>query len=433
MTADRSVRPGEALLAVGVLFALAWEVLLWTGPLDDGQSAASAWWYVPPAVVTAGTLIAAWPRRSEVRRTRVVAFAAVLAFGLLAVHLAVGGPRDQDILTIYPEYGRHLLETGRLPAVEYPPLAVITFAVGELLGTVRVTLPLLLLPLLLVAWWRAAGRSREAPWIVACVALVPTIVVFGEIKYDALPAALLVLGLLAAARERPTASGIWLGLGGAAKWFPLLAVPVLVVADLARRRWASAARLTAASAGGFLVVHLPFLGQWDALTAPYGFHAARGITGESLPYLPLRLLDLAGTPARPWAEAEVPAWAPEAALAVVVAALLVVVASAAIAPHRAVALAAAAPVIFLLGNRIFSPQFVLPIAAAWLVGLVVMGTEERWVGISVPILIVVTATANVAVWPTASPAWVALGWVLFTAAGAVSLLAFARRPRAAEL
>lgn len=417
------MRRPEAVLAAGVVFALGWEVLLWSGPFAEGQSTGSAWWYLPPAAVTLGTLVWAHRRRDAVRGTTVVALAAGLALGLLAVHLTVGGPRDQDILLLYPELGRRLLDTGSLPPAEYPPLAIVTFAAATLLGSVRLTLPLLILPLVLLAWWRLAGISPRAPWLVACVALVPTVVVFWEIKYDALPTALLVLGLVAAHGRRWSASGLWLGLGAAAKWFPGLAVPVLAVALLARRRTREAAALVGASAAGFLVVHLPFVGQVDALLAPYRFHAGRGVTGESLPYLPLRLFGLADAPDRPWGEAAVPAWAPDVALVVVVLALTALVVAAAARPRRAVALAAAAPVVFLLGNRIFSPQFVLPVAAAWVAGMVLTRGRGEVRELALAGLVVVVATANFAVWPVASDAWLALEWILFGGAVTATVLA----------
>lgn len=417
------MRRPEAVLAAGVVFALGWEMLLWSGPFAGGQSTGSAWWYLPPAVVTLGTLLWAHRQRDAVRRPAVVALAAGLALGLLAVHLTVGGPRDQDILLLYPDLGRRLLDTGQLPAAEYPPLAIVTFAVATLLGSVRLTLPLLILPLLLLAWWRLAGTSSRAPWLVACVALVPTVVVFWEIKYDALPTALLVLGLVAAHGRRWSTSGVWLGLGAAAKWFPGLAVPVLAVALLRRRRIQEAAALVGASAVSFLVVHLPFAGQWDALLAPYRFHAGRGVTGESLPYLPLRLLGLADVPDRPWGEAAVPTWAPDVALVVVALVLTALIVVATARPQRAMGLAAVAPVVFLLGNRIFSPQFILPVAAAWVVGIALTHDRGATREVALAALVVVTATTNFAVWPVASDAWLALEWILFGGAVAATVLA----------
>ncbi|HWB72248.1 MAG TPA: hypothetical protein VG452_08515, partial [Egibacteraceae bacterium] len=195
-------------------------------------------------------------------------------------------------------------------------------------------------------------------------------------------------------------------------------------AAVARRRDAGGlVRLGAGAAAAVAACTLPFAAQPQALAFPYRFHAARGVSAESLPYLALRLTGLADRPARAWFEATVPPWAPEATLAVLAAVLFALLVAAWRRPMAAVPLAAASVAAFLLGNRVFSPQFLLPLAALWAVGLAVRAGTGR--GPALAVLLAVAATANWAVWPVASAAYVALGWVLFAAALAASVLAFA--------
>lgn len=431
-TGAPTVSPPEAVLAAAVAAVVAWEWWLWTGPFAEGQSTASAWWYLPPAAATLAGLLAARGRAAELRPAAVVGLGVALALGFLAVHLAVGGPRDQDVTELYPRYGAELLATGTLPRAEYPPLALLSFAAAAALGPVPLTLPLLTLPVLAGAWWAVARSGPDGAWWAACAALLPTLVPFWEVKYDALPAALLALGLVTARRERWGWAGLAFGLGAAAKWYPGLAVPVLAVALVRRGRARAAAVLCAAAAGGFALPHLPFVADPEGLLAPYAFHAGRGITGESLPYLFLRPLGLADVPGRPWFEAAVPPWAPSVALAVLAVVLVGLAGAAAWRPAWALPLAAAAPIAFLLGNRIFSPQFLLPVvlAAAGVAagdtggagGVSSRKRRRRTCGFAV--LAVTAATANYAVWPTASPAWYPLQMVLFatlTAAVVVAL------------
>ena len=134
------------------------------------------------------------------------------------------------------------------------------------------------------------------------MALWPSITAFWEVKYDALPAALLVLGAAAVFRGRVAVGGTLLGLGAAAKWFPGLAVPVLASGLWRGGQRRAAVVLCGTSALGFLGPHVPFLAapaQRDALLAAYTFHADRGMTGESLPFLPLYALGLVGRPRKP--------------------------------------------------------------------------------------------------------------------------------------
>jgi len=387
---------------------LGWESLLWAGPFSGGQAAGSAWWSVPAALLTGAGLLALHPRRARLDPAAVVGAGVALHLGSLALHLGLGGPGDQDVTTLYPELGAALRATGALPPAEYPPLALLAFAAAGALGPVRVTLPLLTLPLLAAGWAALARRGPDGTWAAACVALWPTLVPFWEVKYDALPAALLLLGLLAGGAGR---AGALLGLGAAAKWFPGLAVPVLAAGLLGARRPSDALRLCAAAAGAVALVHLPFLNRPEALLTPYRFHAARALTGESMPYLPLRALGLVDRPERAWFEVVAPAWAGPLSLAAVGAALVALAWAAARRPERATVLAAAAPAAFLLGNRVFSPQFLLPLALSWAVGMA-GGRGAR----AIVVLLGLAATANHAVWPVASPAWELLSAVLFAAA-----------------
>ena len=95
---------------------------------------------------------------------------------------------------------------------------------------------------------------------------------------------------------------------------------------------------------------------------------------------------------------------------------LIVAAARASTQRAAVALAALAPVAFLLTNRIFSPQFMLVAFAGWaLAAALVVQTrrEQLWVGAAMA----AAALANEFVYPFALPrydaTWVACSLVLF--------------------
>ena len=241
-----------------------------------------------------------------------------------------------------------------------------------------------------------------------------------------MPAALLGLGLVAARRGGPALAGGLLGLGAAAKWFPGLAVPVLALGLWREGDRRGALTLTAASAVGFAVPHLPFLGdaaQRSALLGAYTFHADRGITGESLAFLPLHALGLVARPDRPWSETDASQTLSTAALLVLLAVLAALVVAAWRRPDRALGLAATAPAVFLLGNRIFSPQFLLPLAVVWAAGLALTPASRRPPPPLVVALLAAAATANYAVWPTLEPSWVWLQWAMFVAAVALTWLA----------
>lgn len=419
----------ERMFAVAVAGLLGWEVLL-QSVLDEFPWAFQV---APPGVALIGVLVATRGRRGELRAATVVVLAAILHLGFLSIHIdarglsdfAVNGPpgiADYEIRELLPGYGRVFLASG-LPAVEYPPGAIAAFALATALGPFPLSFPLLVLPLLLGAWWAIARLGPDAPWLVAGVALCSTIVPFWEVKFETLPAGLLTLGLVAASRRSWAWAGLLLGLGAASKWYPGLAVPILALGLLRRREVQSATRLLGAAAVALLAFTLPFLGRIDALYSPYRFHAARGVTGESLPFLPAHLFGLATPPGSVQDPAVVPTWLPGASVGIVTAALATLAVMAWRRPERALVLAAAAPAAFLLLNRVFSPQFIVALAALWVFAAAVQPWSPRRRVTTVGLL-GVAATANWAVWPVGTDHWIVMQWVLFVAAVGASVAAF---------
>ena len=224
----------------------------------------------------------------------------VLAFGTW-VATRPANDSGQD-LPIYEEYASMILD-GQLPyrdfRIEYPPGALPMFllpavALGDardarwsppddagrryhrafdslvfLLAAAMVTLTALTLS--------ALRRPPHAQALsLAVVASSPLVIghVFVE-RYDIWPAALTAAALAAAVRGRYRLGGAALGLGAAAKIYPALLVPVLVIVA-ARHRGVREAILSAASAvGAAAVVFLPFAlaspsGTWEVVRSQLG-------------------------------------------------------------------------------------------------------------------------------------------------------------------
>ncbi len=82
----------------------------------------------------------------------------------------------------------------------------------------------------LVTVWASARLSARRVWDAALVALSPLVLVHAFTNFDALATAFAATGMLAWARRRPVLAGVLLGLGGAAKLYPLLLLgPILVL------------------------------------------------------------------------------------------------------------------------------------------------------------------------------------------------------------
>jgi hypothetical protein len=372
------------------------------------------------SIVAAGALAVTWSRRDELLPLPLLALAGAFALAQIFVSLARGAHGDLDPRVVYDPEGQALLH-GTFPHSPYPVGAVVLFALEGLLGgSLHQANALLMVPFQVLV---VAALVRR-PWVAAAIAIWPANAFFWQFRFDLVPAAAIAVGVALAHRERWHAAGWVLGLGAAVKWTPALTAISLVAWLLARHRTRDALRHAAGTAAALLLANVPvFVLAFTAAAAPYRAQAVRGITGESLPYLPLRLLGIAQPPHHYYGEAAVPGWTDTAAglcQLLAVGALVVLAARAALA-ETAFARAALAPAAFLLSNRVFSPQFFVVI-------LVCCACAIRKRVLIPAALLAVATTANALLFPgltgAASSTWTPVSALaLLPAAAAVAVLA----------
>ncbi|MFD3744694.1 glycosyltransferase family 87 protein [Nocardia sp. NPDC058633] len=81
----------------------------------------------------------------------------------------------------------------------------------------------------LITVWASSRLAGRRVWDAALIAVSPLVIVHAFTNFDALATAFAATGLLAWARRKPVLAGILLGLGGAAKLYPLLLLGPIVV------------------------------------------------------------------------------------------------------------------------------------------------------------------------------------------------------------
>jgi uncharacterized membrane protein len=297
-----------------------------------------------------------------------------------------------------PLFGSYGLGEGALPyldaTVEYPVLtgAFMTLAasgarlydgaaarVGLLPDipavqsyTVLTCLLLSMCALLLVR--AVLGLSGRRPWDAAMIGLSPVLLVHAFTNWDLLAVALAAFGMLAWARSRPVLAGVLLGLGIAAKFFPVLLLGVLFVLCLRAGRLRSWVTTVAAAAVAWAAVNVPVaVLAFDNWAWFFVFSRQRPANPESVWNIALHASDrqiLDG----PLAAGQTPS----VLNAVVTVALLALAAGVAwlalAAPvrPRVAQLAFLLVAGFLLLNKVWSPQFSL-----WLLPLAVLA-RPRW-------------------------------------------------------
>ena len=213
-----------------------------------------------------------------------------------------------------------------------------------------------------------ARTMTRRPWDGMLVAASPVLLLTATINWDLLAVALTSLAILAWTRERPALAGLLVGLGGAAKLYPLLLLgPLLLVAlrDPDRPRAISRFVVAAGTAiVAWIAVNLPvYIWAPDGWRQFFVFNADRGADFGS----PWYVLDQLA-----------PGLLPDrlnpllVVLAVALLIPIVVLAFVAPQPPRLAQLAFLAVAAFLLVNKVWSPQYAL-----WLLPLAALA-RPRW-------------------------------------------------------
>jgi uncharacterized membrane protein len=297
-----------------------------------------------------------------------------------------------------PLFGQHDLDTGALPylesPVEYPVLTggfmaaaaglaavydAAVRAVGFLpdvppVQSYYVVTCLLLSICALVVTRAVRGLSGRRPWDAAMIGLSPLLFVHAFTNWDLFAIALATLGMWAWARCRPVLAGVLLGLGTAAKLFPVLLLVALFLLCLRAGRLRMWARTALAAVVGWVAVNAPV-----AVLAPenwsrfFRLNRTRPADPDTLWNIALHLTDhrlFGGSP--------LPGEPPTTLNAVVAVVMLAMVGAVAwltlAAPvrPRVAQLAFLLVAGFLFLNKVWSPQFSL-----WLLPLAVLA-RPRW-------------------------------------------------------
>ena len=131
--------------------------------------------------------------------------------------------------------------------------------------------------LALLAVWLMSRVNPGRPWDAAAFALSPTLVLTGLINWDLIAVALVAGALWAWARDRPVLTGVLIGLGTAAKLYPLFLLGALLIICIRRRRWGAFALATVWAAVTWVAANLPgYLTGPDQWEVFWSFNADRG-------------------------------------------------------------------------------------------------------------------------------------------------------------
>jgi uncharacterized membrane protein len=209
-----------------------------------------------------------------------------------------------------------------------------------------------------------ARTTGNRPWDAAMVALAPGLALAGTVNWDLYAVALLALGMLAWARDRPLLAGVLVGLAAAAKFYPFFVLGPLLVLCLRAGRMREFSATLAAAVCGWAAVNVPvMLADFDGWSRFYRLSEERGAGFSSVWFV----LSQQGHAV------------PDGALNLVAGGLfaaccagIAVLALRAERRPRLPQLVFLVVAAFLLTNKVYSPQYLL-----WLLPLAVLA-RPRW-------------------------------------------------------
>jgi uncharacterized membrane protein len=290
---------------------------------------------------------------------------------------------------VVPLWGDERLDVGAVPyrdtAVEYPVLtgglmwltADLTRGVHSVMSSwsevvVFGVLTALLLSLCaLVVTAGTAQTARRRPYDAAIFALSPLLVFHAFSNWDLLAMAFTSAALWAWSRERPVLAGAMIGLGTAAKLYPVFLLVAIAVLAIRTRRYADAVWAAVSAGLVWCAVNVPIAiayhhGWWRF----YQFSIDRP-TERSTVWAMVKTVSAGSVKA-----GDAPYWVPSGlavGLALIAALVLVAVAGlAAPVRPRLAQLAFLSVLAFLLTTKVWSPQYSL-----WLVPLLALA-RPRW-------------------------------------------------------
>lgn len=263
--------------------------------------------------------------------------------------------------------------------LEYPVLTGIFMALASFLSNAVVGLRDTLDPLrtffdvnvvllfipLLVTVVATALTARRRPWDAMMVAASPLVILGATINWDLLPMMFTALCLLMWSRRAPFAAGVFLGLGAAAKFYPLILLAGFLFLTIRSGTWRAYANLVFGAVVGWLVVNIPFaVANFAGWSHFYSFNSERGVDFGSFWYA----ADMLGLPGVPQDRINLIAGG---AFIVLLAAIGVLVLRAPRRP-RVPAVMFLVVAAFIITTKIYSPQYVL-----WLIPLAALA-RPRW-------------------------------------------------------
>ncbi len=232
----------------------------------------------------AGGLSKRWTELVEENRELVVLLASATIFFLISfwLHFPELVPKNYSDIVDELWWGREGVRSGKIPYVdydlEYPALSGIILHLSSLTGSllsyyasISLSAYLCMLGSLYITHRIGKARGIDNYRLSLFAIFTPSIIYFSVYSFDWLGAFLLMLSIYFLLSKRVEASGLSLGLAGAARIIPLICLPAMVLHE---KDWRNRVKIVAFTVVGWLIPNAYFiLRDFQGFLSTYTFQA----------------------------------------------------------------------------------------------------------------------------------------------------------------
>lgn len=250
---------------------------------------------------------------------------------------------------VFPLYQEHQLAEHAFPylanAIEYPVLMGLTMWLAAWMPSAMGYFAITAVGLWMSALFSYAWLVQRRPTHVLSYALTPLWLVYGLLNWDVIGIALMIAGIRLFETRRYWGSGIVLAAAVFFKLFPIFCLPFLMLSLWRQRQLVPIIRLAIGFMATAVLINAPFaIRNWGNWSLFFSFNSARAVTGdlwstEWIHLTSVKTVDLLSL---------------GAVLVAVIWALYLMKRGA--SPYQSAALVFA---VFLMVNKIFSPQYMM--------------------------------------------------------------------------
>ena len=351
-------------------------------------------------LINSSLIVLIFKKKINISLSKILIFALFLRLFYLCLRILTNQTIIDNDAQLFKDYGSSFLH-GYYPAMEYPPGALLYFSLFS-----YIPMPILNLVFEIITIITLYKLNKIGSYIYA---LNPFLLPIWYGKYESLPVALTVLAIFFIIRKKFFLVGLFIGLGFATKWLPAVLLPGIFLWLLLQKKWRGLFSLSLSFTAIAILFNLPFY-LWNkyAFIHTYLFQQQRTMMAESIYYLFQPVLQINQAP---WTDINSSIFPKKITMLMQIIAVslplsILFLCKKTMKQCNNLTMVVFPMCLFILFNRVFSPQFVVFLLISYLILL--KEPKLKWL-----LLINALPFLTFLIWPVFFTNWYWCSWLFF--------------------